>query len=296
MIFLLLLVLLYLHDTRTLSFHRLRHVSIRLSTTGITSSTASVFELYSLVGDKEIYDISVNEVHKDTIATSVKYKQLFQTYLLNNVIANYTIDSYNEACAFVDTYYQNSGSTCKKLVILDSGCGKGMSTIELSKKYPNIPVIGLDRSIVRLSHNVNYNSVTTSNNVLLLRCEMSDFWLLALSKSDWIIHSHYLLYPNPYPKVKHLQRRWHCHPAFPAVIQLGGTLVVRSNWKTYLDEMLLSLKATTVDTDSDSAIKVETVQVDDAFIPMTHFERKYVMASVDLYELRVDLTKRKYTL
>jgi tRNA G46 methylase TrmB len=150
--------------------------------------------------------------------------------------------------------------------------------------YPNIPIIGIDRSIARLSKNkkIIYKSksfteeesedkIDTENteiegentetetdsvenmddlqdiaiqlkpNAILLRAELSDFFSLVASKSDWIIHSHYLLYPNPYPKKKHLQRRWHGHPIFPIVLILGGNLIVRSNWRTYCEEMKASV-------------------------------------------------------
>ena len=34
---------------------------------------------------------------------------------------------------------------------------------------------------------------------------------------------HYLLYPNPWPKAKHLQRRVHGHGSFPLLLQLGAS-------------------------------------------------------------------------
>ena len=49
------------------------------------------------------------------------------------------------------------------------------------------------------------------------------------------------LYPNPWPKKKHLGRRWHGAPVFPALVKLGGELEMRSNWQTYLDEFALAL-------------------------------------------------------
>jgi len=104
-----------------------------------------------------------------------------------------------------------------KYVIIDSGCGVGLSSVKLAKLNPNVPVIGLDRSFVRLSksssnvyNSENMEATETPTNLLLLRAEISDFLLLILrERVDWVIRAHYLLYPNPYPKSKHLQRRWH---------------------------------------------------------------------------------------
>lgn len=36
------------------------------------------------------------------------------------------------------------------------------------------------------------------------------------------------------PKIGHLSRRWHGHPVFPAMLELGGVLECRSNWKIYV--------------------------------------------------------------
>jgi len=88
---------------------------------------------------------------------------------------------------------------------------------------------------------------TNNNNVLWVRAELVDLWRLILqhqrddetssSGSCWKIQSHYLLYPNPYPKKRRLKSRWYAHPSFPLILQLGGDeIVLRSNWETYLQE------------------------------------------------------------
>jgi tRNA G46 methylase TrmB len=136
-----------------------------------------------------------------------------------------------------------------------------MSTAALARLYPHLPVIGIDRSIARLARNLTlvaseekvenaekgqdvfHGTLRGAPNAILVRAELSDFWMLALRRSDWAVQKHYVLYPNPYPKSKHLQRRWHGHPVFPALLVLGGELVVRSNWQTYLLEMRTSLES-----------------------------------------------------
>ena len=44
------------------------------------------------------------------------------------------------------------------------------------------------------------------------------------------------MYPNPWPKPKHLRRRWYAHPVFPELIRLGGELELRCNWRIYAEE------------------------------------------------------------
>jgi tRNA (guanine-N7-)-methyltransferase len=103
-----------------------------------------------------------------------------------------------------------------------------MSTYKLAQQYKAIPVVGIDRSGHRLDKVLEVESVVVkesakiqSENAILVRAELSDFWLLVFQDPSLIVYRHYLLYPNPYPKSKHLQRRWHGHPTFPVLLGLG---------------------------------------------------------------------------
>ena len=51
---------------------------------------------------------------------------------------------------------------------------------------------------------------------------------------------HYILYPNPWPKAKHVQRRWHGSAVFPQIIAVGQEIILRSNWLLYLEEFQLA--------------------------------------------------------
>jgi tRNA G46 methylase TrmB len=231
---------------------------------------------------EDMYNIDITEMHPKTVDTALKHCETYKRYASKSVCAEHTGVAFSRASQFVDDFYKSKGGNIdKKYVILDSGCGAGMSTVCLALLYPDLPVIGIDRSIARLSRNKkieirnkrnindnfdldstssdvistdrNDDAVGISNNdndndnineesdqsdqsestitqlkpnAILLRAELSDLFTLISSKSDWIIHSHYLLYPNPYPKSKHLQRRWHGHPIFPVILALGKHLFI----------------------------------------------------------------------
>ena len=144
-------------------------------------------------------------------------------------------------------------------LILDSGCGTGASTISIAKRFPDCLVIGVDRSIARLSRQGDAVFPLQRGNVIWLQAELTTFWRLALG-SGWQLHRHFLLYPNPSPKPGHLQRRWHAHPVFPQMLELGGTLEMRCNWKIYADEFAMALKIVRPDLDirEDSAESEQT--------------------------------------
>ncbi|CAN0110597.1 unnamed protein product, partial [Ectocarpus sp. 13 AM-2016] len=83
-------------------------------------------------------------------------------------------------------------------------------------------------------------------------------WVLASRDNAWEIKEHYILYPNPYPKRSQLRSRWHGHSVFPVLLSLGGVITLRSNWRTYLDEVCQAVlaingAAQTTQGDGDSA-------------------------------------------
>ena len=63
-------------------------------------------------------------------------------------------------------------------------------------------------------------------NAVLIRADLVDFWRL-LADNGVRLARHYNLYPNPWPKIGHLARRWHGHPVFPALLELGGVPLIR---------------------------------------------------------------------
>ena len=159
-------------------------------------------------------------------------------------------------------------------LILDSGCGTGVSTIKLAERFPDDLVVGIDQSENRLSKRKE------KNNALFFRVNLIDIWLL-MEKNNWKIDQHYLLYPNPWPKKKHLQRRWHGHPVFPTLIKLGGKLELRSNWKTYVEEFARAVELVTGD-----------LNFVEEFIPiemLTPFEEKYQASGQSLYNYQLSL-------
>lgn len=122
-------------------------------------------------------------------------------------------------------------------LVLDSFCGTGMSTALLAERHPEHLVVGIDKSAHRLGR---HQGPRESHRYLLLRADCEDIWQ-RLWNGGWRLDYHYLLYPNPWPKAAHLQRRIHGHPALPALLALGGQLELRSNWQLYVEEFGLAL-------------------------------------------------------
>jgi tRNA (guanine-N7-)-methyltransferase len=116
-------------------------------------------------------------------------------------------------------------------LVLDSFCGTGHSTAALAARHPGHLVVGIDKSARRLAKHPS----GSGDNYLLLQADCEDIWSL-LVRAGLRTDYHYMLYPNPWPKAGHLQRRIHGHASFPLLLQLGGTLELRSNWQVYVEE------------------------------------------------------------
>jgi len=148
----------------------------------------------------------------------------------------------------------------------------------LALANPDVLVIGIDRSEVRLGR-----GEVLPENACFVRADLVDFWRLAV-QAGWKLWHHTMLYPNPYPKPEHLSRRWYAHPVFPNILQLGGVLMVRSNWQVYIDE------CAAVCTYFGYQPTIEKLSVDTAGA-LTLFEKKYAMSGHGLWSLEVDLNR-----
>lgn len=116
-------------------------------------------------------------------------------------------------------------------LVLDSFCGTGRSTAILAGRHPRHLVVGIDKS----GHRLGRHAGDPAGDYLLLQADCGDIWQLLLSEGLGVDH-HYLLYPNPWPKARHLQRRIHGHGSFPWLLELGGDIELRSNWQLYVEE------------------------------------------------------------
>lgn len=224
-------------------------------------------------------------------------------------IADHTRTAFAEAEKFVEGFYDDAGrdkdgavfdnnragcATYK--VILDSGCGTGESTLNIALAHPDIPVIGIDKSAARLTKagtglSRELNSAgngarlngAAPRNAFLVRAELLDFWRLALEKvkaGQWHIPYHALYYPNPWPKQSEATRRFHLHPIFPTLLQLGDAIELRTNWEIYAREFAAAAHVAT----SDCTISREAFEPER---PITAFERKYKEARQQLWRVIV---------
>jgi tRNA G46 methylase TrmB len=164
------------------------------------------------------------------------------------------------------------------------------------------------------------NNNSSNSNVILVRAELSDFWYLCLSSTIFHQHAcitqHYILYPNPYPKKSRLQHRFYAHPSFPLLMMTldsmeddndndndDKVLIVRSNWKGYLDEFKVATDvwSENIIIDNNGEVNENCAQGVNNIVwkmrgpeqlpctisPMTNFEAKFLDCGEPIYELTI---------
>ncbi len=211
---------------------------------------------------------SQNHVHKDLTALLARHLG----HPFQKPITDFNRAAFDSSIAI----WQASGA---KPLILDAACGVGLSTLHLAEQFPDHFVIGVDQSADRIARNTQWPQAMPQN-FMRVRADLVDYWRLLL-QSGITLERHYILYPNPWPKIGHLARRWHGHAIFPTIIALGGSLECRSNWRIYIEEF--------------SAALTQVTQQQVACLPyvpqqaMTPFEQKYQASGHALWHCQIQL-------
>ena len=230
------------------------------------------------------------DIYKNLEAVVRKYAAT--TFL--RPVADHTREAFEKASEFVRSFY-GSRATGRLDLVLDSGCGTGESTIHLARKFPNVPVIGIDKSSVRLSKAGNERQLEVSAgascdvpaNAFRVLADLLDFWRLALEKvnaGEWNVLHHALYYPNPWPKESEANRRFHLHPIFPVLMRLSPVTELRTNWEIYAREYKEAARI------AGDCLSLNVSAECSAFSPEnpeTAFERKYQTAGQELYRTLV---------
>lgn len=168
---------------------------------------------------------------------------------------------------------------------LDTGCGTGESTARLADEHPDLFILGIDKSDVRLqAHRALLAQVFPQglkrDNYRLFRGDLEDLWRL-FSEQGIRFAGQTFYYPNPWPKAEQRLRRWPLHPVFPYALSCSSRGELRTNWLIYAQEWTLALEALT-----GTPATIEPWSPEE---PQTPFERKYQKSGHGLWRLTYEL-------
>ncbi len=228
-----------------------------------------------MTGNSKEVESNQTDIHKDLEGLVLRYLNTE----FRRPVADHTRAAFEETSKFIAQF--------QTPVVLDSGCGTGLSTLNLAKRFPENPIIGVDKSEVRLSKADSRveNGEPLPKNVFFARAELLDFWKLA-SDAQWNICFHALFYPNPWPKQSGLRYRFHGSPIFPTLVSLSPVLEMRTNWKIYADEFRFALEIVRKHQNVNAQIYEEEFVPNE---PISAFEKKFKDSGHVLYKVIASL-------
>lgn len=171
-------------------------------------------------------------------------------------------------------------------VIVDMCCGTATSSVLLAQKFADYSVVAFDQSANRLQKYLNGKCFYSQQNLLITRANALDFCRQIISH-QWRCARLYILYPNPYPKPKHIGRRWQGHALLPYLLKIAPKIQLRSNWPLYLQEFAA---AAAFATQLDGSLILQQSELQKLAVAgdyLSAFEQKYANSAQDLYALNL---------
>ncbi len=214
---------------------------------------------------------------------------------------HHTTDAFVSLLEHMNSVNPRPGNSMK--MILDSGCGTGVSTRRIYEaSSDDVFVVGVDRSESRLGR--SYNPVGSENvridnaspRLIYVRADLPAIWYLIKSyqirsQGGIEVVKHCMFYPNPYPKTSRLKNRFYATGALRHMMEIGGPLEVRSNWRLYLEQMDYSWRLWyEMDEQGTSGISSKIEEIDPIItdnVGISNFEQKYFDSGEPVYKLEI---------
>lgn len=170
--------------------------------------------------------------------------------------------------------------SCNQELSLDIeiGCGVGLHPLEYIHLTSGRKIIAIERTQAKFKKFINrFNSHLKKKPdlgaVLLPVGGEAISFLLEFIKAS-TVENYFLLHPNPYPKARHLNKRWYAMPAMSLLVSTlksGGCITLATNQKYYYQEALVYMQELW-----KFSIKDQSIYYKGDIKGRTHFERKYL--------------------
>lgn len=158
---------------------------------------------------------------------------------------------------------------------VDLGCGDGSFLCELAKLFPQKNFLGIERLTKRVEKVCH--KAEKIENVRVLRADTLFAVRYLLPENS--VEAFYLLFPDPWPKRRHQQRRIFTRDfldAAAAALEQNGVLRVATDQLDYFHD---------IERLSRAHLEFRVVDLDHVALPLTKFERKFREQSAPIYRL-----------
>lgn len=175
---------------------------------------------------------------------------------------------------------------------IEIGCGVGLHPIKRAALNPGSLYVAIEHTHERFGKFKRSLAALRSLRASALpnlhpRQANAVSWISHYVKPQTVDH-YWLMYPNPYPKKKHLNQRWYAMPFTHHLVDTlkpGGKLTLVTNMKYYADEAEASFV-------SNFGLKLQVRSelqgieaLSSGHDPRTHFEKKYLERGETCYDL-----------
>jgi len=171
-------------------------------------------------------------------------------------------------------------------VEIEIGCGVGLHPVQRATLLPETFFVGIEHTKEKFQKFLR----RTSNHP-----HLKNLHAIHANAISWITHfvpkesvdRYWILYPNPYPKKKQQNMRWHLMPFMEKLLwtlKPGGELHLSTNMQYYADEAeFYFLKHWKLEAKSKQTLHINTLSP--AGVAKTHFEKKYLLRGQNCYDL-----------
>ena len=163
---------------------------------------------------------------------------------------------------------------------VDLGCGDGSFICELAQQFPQKNFLGIEHltkrveKVRRKAEKIENVRVLRADTLFALRC------LLPQNS----VETFYLLFPDPWPKRRHHQRRIFTGEfldAVAAALEQNGVLRVATDQLDYFQQIQRLSRAHP---------EFQVVDLDGVVLPLTRFEKRFREQSIPVYRLTLRKT------
>jgi tRNA (guanine-N7-)-methyltransferase len=170
-------------------------------------------------------------------------------------------------------------------VDIEIGCGSGLHPIRYASSHPDRVLFAIEHTKERFG---KFSQRLTNHPPIANLYAIHDDavrWISHVPPTESVSRV-FILYPNPYPMAKHLNRRWHAMPFMQRIIKLlkpGGKIEIATNEVWYANEARQYMQEVW------KLALIEDKEIYDPsgeqFKARSHFERKYLKRGETCYNL-----------
>jgi tRNA (guanine-N7-)-methyltransferase len=173
----------------------------------------------------------------------------------------------------------------QKPLFLEVGCGAGLHPIRFAQQNPGHHLIACERTKEKFDKFKRRVENHQLDNVTPIYSDAIHWLHTHIHSIAHAFEKIFILYPNPYPKTGHRNKRFLAGPSFELLLQSlkpSGLIELRSNELFYLEEAkYLAKNVWNLELVSETSV----CELEDLFRDVTHFEKKYLKNGQDCRQI-----------